>query len=648
MEVAQENDNSNEGEEITNEVENNEETTNEVENNEETNNDNEVENSEEQEGEQGPPNLVVCLLNVPKKFGSKRVQKEIGELNLQGVLKIKKRPNLGYAHVTFANLEAKEAGVYALRRFKIHDRKINVVDSQRNKGKNRNDKRKKFEKYEEDNGNDEEKGENKRPKTELTVHDVVTPLHRHPYETQLQQKKAFVIDKLKGIVRNTSKLSAYNVPQWVNQAKDKLCCPLVRLYSSPVTKGYRNKSSLTIGLDKDNQPMIGFAMGLTKDGITTVGDPSSAVNMSDRTEEVRKAMLQCVVESGRATWDKVAHLGFWRELTIRVCDRTNQVMAIMQANPTGLSEEELQTEEERMIKYFSTVSNIEESSLQVQYWSGLSNVASYDTPIKSLLGPTHITEILMGLKFRISANSFFQPNTAAAEVLYKVVGDWATVNPETTVLDIYCGTGTIGLSLAKQAKLVVGVEEVEDAIKDAYQNAANNGIKNVEYFVGKAEHQLASILSQHGENCVAIVDPPRPGLHSSAIQAIRDCSTLKKLIYVSCNQNSLVVDAAHLCRSPSKTMPGLPFVPVKCAVVDLFPHTAHLEVVMLFERITAEDTAPPSHAVTYNPSEPVIVRMDNANMGMLTVDSVLPDPVSSTSTDPSSLPTEEEAETNDT
>lgn len=189
------------------------------------------------------------------------------------------------------------------------------------------------------------------------------------------------------------------------------------------------------------------------------------------------------------------------------------------------------------------------------------------------------------MKFRISPNAFFQVNTEAAEVLYKKVAEWSNVTSDTTVLDICCGTGTIGLSLAKSAAKISGVDLSKEAIEDAKVNASLNDISNVEYRSGKAEDWISWICRiVRTDDVVAILDPPRGGLGSSVIQAIRKCRSVKRLVYVSCNPAGAVQNFVDLVRPPSKRLKGPRFFPVKAVPIDLFPYTNHCELVVLFEQ----------------------------------------------------------------
>ena len=190
----------------------------------------------------------------------------------------------------------------------------------------------------------------------------------------------------------------------------------------------------------------------------------------------------------------------------------------------------------------------------------------------------------------ISPQAFFQVNTLAAEVLYKTVGDIADLTEKSSLVDVCCGTGTIGLCLAARVKNVVGVEIVAEAVRDAQKNAENNGVKNCDFFTGKAEDILGNILRDiDSKDIVAIVDPPRAGLHPRALSAIRNTAAIKRLVYVSCDAKNAMKNFVDLARPASKTAKGDPFLPVKVIPVDLFPHSRGFELVLLFERVAWGD-----------------------------------------------------------
>ncbi|XP_047553277.1 tRNA (uracil-5-)-methyltransferase homolog A isoform X3 [Lutra lutra] len=207
-------------------------------------------------------------------------------------------------------------------------------------------------------------------------------------------------------------------------------------------------------------------------------------------------------------------------------------------------------------------------------------------PLEHVAGDRCIHEDLLGLTFRISPHAFFQVNTLAAEVLYTVIRDWAQLDTESTVLDVCCGTGTIGLALAPRVKRVVGIELCQEAVEDARVNARDNELSNVEFHCGRAEDLVPTLVSRlASQQLVAILDPPRAGLHSKVILAIRRAENLKRLLYVSCNPRAAMGNFVDLCRAPSNRVKGTPFWPVKAVAVDLFPQTPHCEMLLLFERV---------------------------------------------------------------
>uniref|UniRef100_A0A1J3CEL4 Zinc finger CCCH domain-containing protein 24 n=1 Tax=Noccaea caerulescens TaxID=107243 RepID=A0A1J3CEL4_NOCCA len=311
--------------------------------------------------------------------------------------------------------------------------------------------------------------------------------------------------------------------------------------------------------------------------------------------------------------------------------------------------------------------------LVVQDHVGISNVAPPDCPMRMLPIPTsdngtsqdhqsttnvlteaRIHDHINNLRFSISPTAFFQVNTSAAEKLYSLAGDWADLGPDTLLFDVCCGTGTIGLTLAHRVGMVIGIEMNASAVSDAERNAKINGISNCKFICSKAEDVMSSLLKQYLDvsqmeeakplsqisnsehvddqniqeeeahsdeqqdtkpqfkNVVAIVDPPRPGLHPDVIKALRTHPRLKTLVYISCNPETLAANAIELCtpsfentdqggkqgyqrqrrmgttalaRHRAKKMPASdPFKPVKAMAVDLFPHTDHCEMVMLLKR----------------------------------------------------------------
>ncbi|XP_073216920.1 tRNA (uracil-5-)-methyltransferase homolog B isoform X1 [Lepidochelys kempii] len=206
-----------------------------------------------------------------------------------------------------------------------------------------------------------------------------------------------------------------------------------------------------------------------------------------------------------------------------------------------------------------------------------------------LYGERYIFEEVLGLKFHISPDAFFQINTAGAEVLYQIVGKLSRADKNTVLLDVCCGTGAIGLCLACQAHKVVGVEVVEQAVEDAKWNATFNGVSNCGYHSGKAETVLLQFLMSREDDrlLVAVVNPFRAGLHYRVVQAIQNCEAIRTLIYVSCKpEREAMRNFLEFCCPPDsgKKLVREPSAPLLAVPVDMFPQTMHCELVILFTR----------------------------------------------------------------
>uniref|UniRef100_A0A7S1G959 Methyltransferase domain-containing protein n=1 Tax=Bicosoecida sp. CB-2014 TaxID=1486930 RepID=A0A7S1G959_9STRA len=238
------------------------------------------------------------------------------------------------------------------------------------------------------------------------------------------------------------------------------------------------------------------------------------------------------------------------------------------------------------------------TSLLLQVYDGTS-VPPPNHPCEVLAGDSHIAEELLGLTFTVSADSFFQVNSGAAELLYSKVREWAAPGPKAALLDVCCGTGTIGLTMATAAARVVGVDMSAPGIEDAKRNAAANGVTNATFLCSKAEDAMKQLVAAgaagDGEaEFVGVVDPPRGGLHPNVTRALRTCKGLERLVYVSCNpMGSFIADCVKLCAPKEagsrSVMRGPPFRLVKAVPVDLFPQTAHTELVALFERVGGDE-----------------------------------------------------------
>ena len=206
--------------------------------------------------------------------------------------------------------------------------------------------------------------------------------------------------------------------------------------------------------------------------------------------------------------------------------------------------------------------------------NGKANDTIYDQDVICFKGTDHIFEAMEGLKFKINAKSFYQTNSEQAYELYKITREFAGLKGDELVYDLYTGAGTIAQFVAKQAKKVIGVESVPDAIIAAKENAKLNGIENVEFYVGDMKNVFNdSFIKTHGQPDVIITDPPRDGMHKDVVQQLINIAP-DKIVYVSCNSATQARDLALMNDMYKVT---------KVQPVDMFPQTHHVENVVLLE-----------------------------------------------------------------
>jgi 23S rRNA (uracil1939-C5)-methyltransferase len=198
-------------------------------------------------------------------------------------------------------------------------------------------------------------------------------------------------------------------------------------------------------------------------------------------------------------------------------------------------------------------------------------------PSELLWGEEAIEEELCGLRFRVRPNAFLQTNTEMAETLYELAREFAGLTGSETVWDLYCGTGTIGLVLARDALTVWGIEIVEESVACAVENAALNGIGNAAFYAGNVGQAIEDLRARGGDPDVVVVDPPRAGLAGKALKRLGETGA-PRIVYVSCNPTTLAGDVKVL-----REQYGYELVRVK--PVDMFPHTPHVEAVALLERV---------------------------------------------------------------
>ncbi|XP_014123874.2 tRNA (uracil-5-)-methyltransferase homolog A [Zonotrichia albicollis] len=528
----------------------------------------------------------VEIQNLPKYIGFNDVKKFLAKYGLNPH-KIKLFGKQTFAFVTFKSEEERDKAMRVLHGALWKSRHLSV-----RLAKPKADPIAKKRKQEEDS----EQGEAKRPAPcgeeplSKRIADVVTPLWNVPYEAQLVQKKQECEQVLQKLTKEIGNNNRALLP-WLflqKQKFNKLCCPVEGVKASPLQTEYRNKCEFLIGIGVNQEDKtVGCRLGKYKGGTCAVVEPFDTIHIPAIAKKVVKAFQDYIRSTPYSVYSPETYEGHWKQLTVRT-SRHGHIMAIAYFNPQKLSKEELADLKISLAKYF-TEGMGKSSGVTSLYFVEEGQRKSpnlEDLPLEHVAGDKYIYEELLGLKFRISPHAFFQVNTQAAEVLYTAIGEWAQLSQESTVLDICCGTGTIGISLAKRVKKVIGIELCQEAVQDARANAQINELNNIEFYCGKAEDIVPSLMNVLApQNLITIVDPPRAGLHSKVILALRRAEHLKKLIYVSCNPRAAMNNFVDLCRAPSNRVKGASFRPVRALAVDLFPQTRHCELLIFFERV---------------------------------------------------------------
>lgn len=325
--------------------------------------------------------------------------------------------------------------------------------------------------------------------------------------------------------------------------------------------GYRNKAQFPIRQVK-GRPQGGFYAA----GSHGVVSGAPCAIQPKVFNELLDWTIGFMERNGVTAYEEQTYTGTVRHLYLRRGEATGEIMVCLVVNGKRFPLKERFAEE--VIAAFPEVRTV-----AMNYNDRNTNVVLGKTT-ETVAGPGYIEDILLGKRYRIAPQSFYQVNRSQTEVLYQKAIDLAELKGDERVLDLYCGIGTIGLSLADHCRELVGVEIVPQAIENAKENAKLNGVKNATFFCADAKEAAAKFAAEGKRFDVIIVDPPRKGCDVATLEAIRQMAP-KRLVYVSCNAATLARDLKILEESGFKTVSATP--------VDLFPRTHHCECAALLK-----------------------------------------------------------------
>ena len=333
------------------------------------------------------------------------------------------------------------------------------------------------------------------------------------------------------------------------------------ILSAPTCDGYRNKAQYPVASKKGRV----FA-GFFRAGTHEVVENKRCLILPQETDLVKDTVIDYVNQNGISAYDEATRKGLLRHIYVRRGAVTGQILVCLVVNGRKLPHAEDLVAKLEEIPGFTTL------VLSVNTKAGNAVLGDEFIPLH---GPGYIEDTLCGLNFRLSPRSFYQVNHHQAQRLYETAIAQAGITRDDTVLDLYCGVGTITLAMAKSAGKVIGVEVIPQAVQDAKDNARRNGIENAEFFCGDAGQAALELEAKGIKADVAVVDPPRKGLNADTIEALSRMAP-RRIVYVSCDPATLARDVALLKQRG--------YAVQNATAADLFPRCAHVESVVCLAR----------------------------------------------------------------
>ncbi len=362
------------------------------------------------------------------------------------------------------------------------------------------------------------------------------------YEAETKIKQQFVVDSFK-------RIGGIDIaPEHIIAAQGRT--------------GYRNKAQFPV--EKDGN---GLKIGFFSPHSHRVVECRNCPLQPSEFEKILNAFEKYVIENNISVYDETAHSGLLRHICIRRAAATGETMVCAVINGKSLPRED------ELVK---TLTDCDESirSIVINVNKEKTNVI-FGKICRNIYGDGYIEDILCGCKFRISMLSFYQVNPVQAERLYMKAAGYAGLTGNETVLDLYCGTGTIGLTMAKKAKKVIGVEIVPDAIEDAKINADLNGVSNAEFICADASKAAEKLEKEGVRPDVVVLDPPRKGCSKDVLQTVAKMNP-NRIVYISCDPATQARDCVVLSELGYRAETACP--------VDMFPGCGHVETVARLSR----------------------------------------------------------------
>ncbi|MEM1486194.1 23S rRNA (uracil(1939)-C(5))-methyltransferase RlmD [Oscillospiraceae bacterium PP1C4] len=366
------------------------------------------------------------------------------------------------------------------------------------------------------------------------------------YDAELRYKQQFVQSNLRRIGKFELELE-----------------PIV---PSPQQDGYRNKAQYPVRIQKN-----GLCAGFFAPRTHEVIDCHDCKLQPASFQNILETALDFVREYNISIYDETTGNGLLRHVYLRQGQRSGELMVCLVVNGSSIPHTK-KLVESLLCRHAEIVSILlNENTRNTNVILGSKTHVLYGKPF--------ISDTLCDVKFDISPLAFYQVNSLGAEQLYSIAADYAALTGNETVIDLYCGAGTIGLSLAHRCKEVIGVEIIPQAIENAKENASKNDIKNARFFCSDATEASARMAREGTCPDVVILDPPRKGCELSVLESVVKMNP-QRIVMISCNSATLARDCAALAERG--------YTPQRCRAVDMFPRTAHVETIIMMTKCGSE------------------------------------------------------------
>lgn len=578
--------------------------------------------------------MEICLTGLKKFLKQKKVEEELSSLGDYQIAGVKKKPKDSFAFVRFASEEAKEKFLAQFPEkveLSMGVARIRAVHKEKTENSKKIEKRDR--KRHPKDKSDKPEGEEK--VAEVSLVEKICPFYHLPRDEQIRIKEVTchrIFEDIKKFIVSKNKNPEFIRQSWLKEKETSCLRPILSL--SNVDGIYRNKCEFTIS---DNgvagEVHIGFVMSVDRDRNLFLTKMESGLPIvSPSCSGLVFAFERFLLDLAKENPDFAAKLvpfnyaekkGCFRNLVVRQSEETREIALKLVAN---IEEEEQEFREFLFGKLREFCAGYPEkiASMSVEKFAGGSNAVPNDPSKEShIFGEYNfIVDRVLGLHFIVSVSGFFQVHTRLAELLYDQIRSLLKVDENTIFLDICAGTGTIGIICGQNASQIYFIEPEKGACDLIEKNLRLNQFlqaspqplelalpaflaemsqqpsspdqeakpkgPEIKVFNSKIEECIDEIclaISGTGRRVVAVVDPPRAGLHPSVAQALRTFRGLDELVYVSCDLNQVKDNLSKLCDEEKKTNRGPPFSPLAVIPVDIFPHTKHFETLIHLKRL---------------------------------------------------------------